>query len=697
MLRTAKLLVFAALCARATLHAFNPSGDRWPDGNVSMHLQLGAPSTALLDGATSWNAVAESALAAWNAQLTRTKFAVVRASTEPIAYGNGVNNVFWSNTVYGDAWPSRTIGMCLSRTTNGLFAETDVVFNQNETWNSYRGATRYAANGAPINEFFRTALHEFGHALGLDHPDDVGQRVASVMNSTSDDADGLTADDIAGVRAIYANSVTAPPPQPLVAIEGTVGFNYVGTSGTLRAGAVQNTSTTRTTGSLRLELWAMPLRYENGLPSGSRMLARHSFSSTLAPRTQFTDVNVTTAFSAPPTGSYYIVMLLLEFTGGSGSGYVVRDYREFTSPLTVGNPTSPVITTQPTSAALVTGGATTFAVVASGALPMSYQWQKNGAAISGATTTALTISNAQAADAGSYTVVVRNSFGTATSNAATLGVGTLADPGRLVNLSILTSIATVGDSFTMGYVVGGDGTSGSKPLVIRAAGPSLAPLGVTGTLGDPKIELFAGATKTAENDDWGGAQSLATAMSAVGAFAYANARSFDAAVLTNANAGNNTVKVAGVGTSTGRVIGEIYDATPNGSFMSTTPRLLNVSVLKHIGAGLTAGFVIGGSTPKRILVRAIGPGLAGFGITTTAVADPKLTLFGSGGVKMAENDNWGGTAELSQAFTQVGAFTLIAGSRDAAIVQTLAPGNYTAEAVGNNGTGIALIEVYEVP
>ena len=68
------------------------------------------------------------------------------------------------------------------------------------------------------------------------------------------------------------------------------------------------------------------------------------------------------------------------------------------------------------------------------------------------------------------------------------------------------------------------------------------------------------------------------------------------------------------------------------------------------------------------------------------------------GMRIAENDNWGGTAELTSAFSSIGAFALPAGSRDAAVVMTLAPGNYTVQVNGvARTTGVALVEVYEVP
>jgi hypothetical protein len=171
----------------------------------------------------------------------------------------------------------------------------------------------------------------------------------------------------------------------------------------------------------------------------------------------------------------------------------------------------------------------------------------------------------------------------------------------------------------------------------------------------------------------------------------------DAAVFTNIAPGDNSVRVTG-GTGTGTVIAELYDSTPFGSMTATTSRLVNVSVLKHLGTGLTAGFVIDGTGPKRVLIRAVGPtiGAAPFNVPG-AVADPQLTLF-SGQTSIGSNDNWGGTAELTAAFSQVSAFALPAGSRDAAILATLQPGGYTVQVSGvGSTTGVAIVEVYEVP
>ena len=350
------------------------------------------------------------------------------------------------------------------------------------------------------------------------------------------------------------------------------------------------------------------------------------------------------------------------------------------------------ISTQPISQTVNAGTTATFSAAAIGTAPLSYLWRKDGTPILGATNATLTLSSVQSSDAAAYSVVITNMAGASTSSAAILSVNL---PGRLINLSVLTDIATVGDDFTLGYVVGGNSTSGAKPLVIRAAGPSLGALGVPGTLDDPKLELFAGSTKTSENDNWGGSVPLTSALAAVGAFAYTSPGSKDAAATASITTRDNSVKVSGVGT--GAVIAEIYDATPSALFTTATPRLINVSVRKHLGSGLTMGFVVGGATAAKVLVRGIGPTLGAFGVPGTVV-DPQLTLFNSSSAKIGENNDWAGTAELTAAFANVGAFALPAASKDAALLVTLAPGNYTAQVTGVNGTtGVALVEVYEVP
>ncbi len=359
----------------------------------------------------------------------------------------------------------------------------------------------------------------------------------------------------------------------------------------------------------------------------------------------------------------------------------------------------PAVSAPPRSITVAVGSTGILNVSATGGA-LAYQWQLNGVPLAGATSSNYTIVNVTAAATGRYSVYVSNSLGGITSDAATLTVAPAGDAGRIINLSILSTLSAPDDNFTMGFVVSGSGsgTSVTKPLVIRAAGPSLGALGVPGTVDDPQLELFSGTTSAGGNNNWGGAAGLATAMSNVGAFPYVSPSSRDAAVAASFSSGNSSVKISAVGNATGAVIAEIYDATPAGTYTASTPRLINVSVLKHIGSSLTAGFVIGGFTSKAVLIRAIGPTLSGapFGVDG-AVPDPQLRLFSDKSL-LASNDNWGGTAALSAAFRQVGAFSLPSSSRDAAIVTALDPGNYTVEVSGVAGTtGPALVEIYDVP
>ena len=281
-------------------------------------------------------------------------------------------------------------------------------------------------------------------------------------------------------------------------------------------------------------------------------------------------------------------------------------------------------------------------------------------------------------------------------------VGTPSNPGRLINLSIRSPAGTGTQTLIVGLTIGGAGATGSKPILVRAAGPALTPLGVTGALADPSLDVLnsAGAS-IASNDNWGGDSTIAAAAAQVGAFPFAPDTSKDAA-LYRADAtfspGGYSVKVSGVGGTTGVALAEIYDATPTANFTATTPRLTNLSARTQVGTGgniLIAGLTVGGSSAVNVLIRAIGPGLTQFGVSGV-LADPKLELYNQAGAVIELNDNWN-AAEAPLA-TSVGAFPIAPGSRDAALVTTLQPGGYTVQISGvGNTTGIALVEVYELP
>jgi hypothetical protein len=149
-------------------------------------------------------------------------------------------------------------------------------------------------------------------------------------------------------------------------------------------------------------------------------------------------------------------------------------------------------------------------------------------------------------------------------------------------------------------------------------------------------------------------------------------------------------------------LAEIYHATPEDELSPTTPRLKNVSGRAQVGTGddiLIVGFVIDGTAPKKLLLRGVGPGLAGQGVTGL-LADPKIRLM-HGSTVVAENDNWSDGADadsVAATAAAVGAQPLASGSKDAALLLYLAPGIYTAQLRGaDSTTGVALVEVYDVP
>lgn len=269
---------------------------------------------------------------------------------------------------------------------------------------------------------------------------------------------------------------------------------------------------------------------------------------------------------------------------------------------------------------------------------------------------------------------------------------------RLVNVSLLAN-AGVGDQTLMaGFVVGG--TQGTRPVLVRGVGPGLVAAGGLDretVLADPMLSLFAGATAKVANNDWDGV--LAPTAAALGAFPLAPG-SKDAALLWAVAPGPYSAHVgSAVVGGTGQALIEVYDA---GTVPATTDdaRLINVSGRAQVGGGdgnvLAAGFVITGQATKRILVRAVGPGLLGQGVST-ALPDPTLTLYRRTTL-IAENDNWSSSADDAAIFATVGAFSLATDSKDAALIVDLPPGIYSAWVGSADGrSGVAMIEVYEVP
>ena len=208
-IRLAVAVMIAVVAAGGSVRAFTTFG-QWANGTITMNLQLSGTQT-LTDGTAGFNNVATSALAIWNQYISRVRFSAVPRSAAQGGDGDGQNQVFFDSTLYGDSFGNGTLAVTTSWFRGSRMVETDVVFNNRYTWDSYRGALRSRAE-----DFRRVAIHEFGHVLGLDHPDEAGQRVNAIMNSTASDIDTVTSDDIAGAQSLYGGAgvvgtVSFPP------------------------------------------------------------------------------------------------------------------------------------------------------------------------------------------------------------------------------------------------------------------------------------------------------------------------------------------------------------------------------------------------------------------------------------------------------------------------------------------------------
>jgi hypothetical protein len=269
---------------------------------------------------------------------------------------------------------------------------------------------------------------------------------------------------------------------------------------------------------------------------------------------------------------------------------------------------------------------------------------------------------------------------------------------KLANIATRGLVGGGAGALIAGFVISGEAP---KEVLIRAIGPTLGAFGVGDALPAVRLELFSGQSSLATNVAWGRSANvgdIVVAATRAGAFALAPS-SLDAVLLVTLEPGAYTAIVSGEGAASGVALVEVYDV---GLRATRSQKVINIASRAFAGSGertLTAGFVISGEVPKRVLIRGVGPTLATFGVSG-ALSDPQLALF-SGGSRVAGNDNWSegenGPA-IAAAAVRAGAFALGAASRDAALLLNLNPGPYTVQLSGaGSATGTALIEVYEAP
>ena len=219
--------VFGTISSDMTLDSRRAT--RWPfGGNVVAELQLGRAPAPLTDGYESFDDVFLQAYNDWYGVVQDVKGAPVfyyePDSTAPKARFNGRNNVFFDSRVYGMAFPDNTPALTAKNYPpheHGYFyiSEADIIFNSAFRWDSYDGPLKSGAS-----DFYRAALHEIGHFLGLGHPDEAVPKQAgtAVMNSRESDTDRLQTDDTQGVRALYSLEASGPPIGATASASGSV-------------------------------------------------------------------------------------------------------------------------------------------------------------------------------------------------------------------------------------------------------------------------------------------------------------------------------------------------------------------------------------------------------------------------------------------------------------------------------------------
>jgi Matrixin len=218
------LLVLPALPARAfvCLKADNGACLHWAQGQATIVSFLGGP-VQLNNGTTSWDQNTINAANDWNGIGAAFHFNASAGGTlnEPCGAAGpghacpgtgpaGDNPVVFRDNVCGAAFGPDIIELTRNCwNADGTMINAPVFVNSAVLWNAYDGPIQFTASGQPVNDIRRVLLHEFGHVLGLGHPDQSGQTVQAIMNSQESNLDRLQSDDIAGARSLYPNTGTA--------------------------------------------------------------------------------------------------------------------------------------------------------------------------------------------------------------------------------------------------------------------------------------------------------------------------------------------------------------------------------------------------------------------------------------------------------------------------------------------------------
>jgi len=339
---------------------------------------------------------------------------------------------------------------------------------------------------------------------------------------------------------------------------------------------------------------------------------------------------------------------------------------------------APMITLQPVVQTVRPGQRAAMMAVVRGKGTMGYEWQRDGVTLEDLNSKILRLNSVSAADAGDYIANVTNGLGTVTRAPVRLTIEDTA-AGRLLNLSSQADVGGDEEQLIPSFVA-----QRAVRLLVRAVGPALDDFGVTDTLADPEFDIWDAGEMFGTNKNWGdgGTGSAISNTAAVVVGFPLRSGSGDTALIYDYDGGPRSVPVRSADGGTGTALVEVYEVPTAGR----DGRLVNLATRGVVQSGKTlmAGFVIGGTGARTVLIRGIGPALRAFGVAGV-LTDPKMSL-ASGGIVLTSNDNWAadpfGQRLVSAMGTTAGAFALSADGADAALVITLPPGPYTVEITG---------------
>ena len=714
------------------LFGYALEGQTWPFGTtVKIELGLGAPKSGILqDGFLTFNASAANALALWNQQLSLMQFSW-SVVAPPGGHDDGQNQAFFASTVYGQTFGSGVLAITLIRYNGTTMLEGDTVFNSFLLWDSYRGPLQYDFRTKQyVFDFHRVALHEFGHTLGLDHPDDYGQVVSAIMNSHISDLDHLADDDLTGIRTLYGRLTTS----------ASTGSDF----------------------SFQLVMANNPTSFSAGqLPAGLTLDATTGLISGVPTLSGVYDIPVT-AFGSQRNFTFTLRISITPppFSGGSGQLLKMFDY--LVNRLAIDSRRPRIyasLATLNSVLVLDTDNLSVVSIIPVGNNPLgmalsadnSHLWVANSGS-SNAGVTGIDLSTLQVAFtvptpyAGYYLAEGINGrlfasslYGIMEIDAAT---GTYQKTWEYVGTLLATSL----DRKTL---YGGDtGSSPSTLVKFDVSAPDLSVLLASHTVGangedlkmshDGTFLLYpngggnvdAGYTTTKispvdlTNRPGGfstGAYPGPIALSNDDSVAYQDVEHSHKIEVFETNTFNLLTSFS-LDASPGHGFPDlsndlIVDQTGAHLFVATynyslggdlrvyttgrvdrplpSPKsLTNVSTRMYVGTGDNVeigGFIIKGTQPKKVVIRAIAPSLSRYGVAGP-MADPVLELHDGTGAIVTTNDNWN---SYRQAVLSSGLAP--ADEHESVIITTLSPGNYTTVLRGlRNTTGVALFELYDI-